>query len=285
MSLDVKNLAVRSVSGLVYAGLLIGAVVLGGLAMAILCSVLAVFASYELNNNTIRRNNPSDWSPTYFIDAASLVFMILGSYFVLEGNDLCVIFLIIMIFLRFFLQIFISQDKPLQSVSLYVFQLFYIGIPLSMLVLTVMAFSSNPWIVVCGLAMIWISDTGAYLVGSLFGRHKLFPRLSPKKSWEGLIGGLIFNIGAAFLYFYVFHLDNFLFITNVQGWIFIGICVTAFSTLGDFFESMIKRSLGIKDFGKIIPGHGGVLDRIDSLLFVVPCVVAAIMIGSRMFIN
>lgn len=283
MSLDKRNFGIRTISGLIYAGLLIGAVVLGPVAMAILMSVLAIGASYEIGSNTIGKDNPDRWTMTWFLDAASLVFLVFSFLAVHDPRFvLCIVLFAVVFFTRFFVQVFIGQYNPLRSISLYTFQLVYIGIPLGLLVAVVGAVSS-PWIVVCALSMIWISDTGAYLVGSLFGRHKLVPMLSPNKSWEGFIGGLVFNIGAAFIFFYCFGLNQGDFISNVQGWIFIGICVTAFATLGDLFESMLKRSLGVKDFGHIIPGHGGILDRIDSLLCVVPCVLAAVGLGAWMF--
>lgn len=283
MALDLKNLSIRTASGLVYAGLLVGAIVLGPLATAILASVLAVVSSYELDHHTVGRENEGRWTMTWIIDATCLVFVIFS--FLAIGNPryvVCCVLLVALIFLRFLVQIFIDQKNPLSSISVFTFQQVYIGVPLGLLVAAVGAVP-NPWIIVCAVAMIWISDTGAYLVGSLFGRHRLFPRLSPKKSWEGFLGGLVFNIGAAFIYFYCFHLDLGEFISNVQGWIYIGMCVTAFATLGDLFESMLKRSLGIKDFGRFIPGHGGVLDRIDSLLCVVPCVILAVGVGAWMF--
>ena len=104
---------------------------------------------------------------------------------------------------------------------------------------------------------IWVNDTGAYLAGSTLGKHKLFPSVSPKKSWEGFIGGLIASTVAAGL---------------LLGWeqAYYGVLISIIATWGDLFESMIKRSVGVKDSGNIIPGHGGILDRIDSLLFVLP---------------
>lgn len=282
MGLDYKNLSVRTISGLVYAGLLVGAIVLGPWAMAIVGSVFAVIACYELEGNSVGRDNPSNWKLTWYIDAAALVFLIFSFAGSNHSTALCACIFIALLFLRFFMQLFIKQENVLKSISLFPFSLLYIGVPLSMLVAAV-ASVSNPWIIVCAIAMIWINDTGAYLVGCTLGSHKMFPRLSPKKSWEGFLGGLAFNIGAAFIFYYCFDLRNNDILANVDGWIFIGLCVTAFATLGDLFESMIKRSLGIKDFGTIIPGHGGVLDRIDSLLFVVPCLVAAIFVGLQMF--
>lgn len=283
MALDKKNLVVRSFSGLVYIGLLIGCIILGPIAITILMALFAIIGAYELEANTVRTYNDSIWIITWTVDAAALFCMVFTAISH-ETRGIFLIILVLLIFFRFFLQIFISQQKPLQSIAVFTLELFYIGAPLTLLALLV-AVIGEPWLIICALAMIWINDTGAYLVGCLTGRHKMFPRLSPKKSWEGFFGGLVFNIGAAFIFFYCFHLgENFPILTNVQGWIFIGICVTVFATLGDLFESMLKRSIGIKDFGNIIPGHGGILDRIDSLLFVVPCLLLFLLLASRMIL-
>jgi phosphatidate cytidylyltransferase len=112
-------------------------------------------------------------------------------------------------------------------------------------------------------ALIWINDTGAYCVGSTMGKHRLCERLSPKKSWEGFFGGMAFCIIASGIYALIAHGDM---LTSIA----FGLLVCVFATWGDLFESMLKRSAGVKDAGNIIPGHGGVLDRIDSLLFVAP---------------
>lgn len=112
--------------------------------------------------------------------------------------------------------------------------------------------------------MLWTNDTGAYLAGRFFGKHKLFERISPKKTWEGSIGGGILTIGVAFiLSVYFTNLDQ----TN---WIVLAILVAVFGGLGDLVESMLKRSLNIKDSGNLLPGHGGILDRFDGLLLSIP---------------
>ncbi len=116
--------------------------------------------------------------------------------------------------------------------------------------------------------LIWLSDTGAFCVGSLMGRHKLFKRISPKKSWEGFFGGLLFCLAAsAFFYFYGNGVFGYLNLWQLLG---MGAVVCVFGTWGDLVESLIKRSLGVKDSGSLLPGHGGILDRIDSLLLVTP---------------
>lgn len=114
------------------------------------------------------------------------------------------------------------------------------------------------------LILVWINDTGAFLAGSALGRHKLFPRISPKKSWEGLIGGTLLTIACAI---WMNRLMGFLAVTD---WIVLAVIVSVFGVYGDLTESLIKRNAGRKDSGTLIPGHGGVLDRIDSMLFVMP---------------
>lgn len=281
MALDKKNLIVRTASGLIYAGLLVGMVIIGSVATAIVLAVFAVIAAYEIESNVLSKHNP-EWINTYVIDAATLATLIFSCMLPHSTGPVGIFIWVILIFTRFFIQVFLKTVNPLKSLSIFAFEQFYIGVPLALFVVIVDLIPEH-WVIVCALSMIWINDTGAYLIGSLAGRHKMFPRLSPKKSWEGFVGGLVFNIGAAFIFFYCFHLNFYPAISNVEGWIFIGMCITAFSTIGDLFESMLKRSIGIKDFGSIIPGHGGVLDRIDSLLCVVPSVVFALILADLMF--
>jgi len=129
---------------------------------------------------------------------------------------------------------------------------------------------------------LWVNDTGAYCVGSLLGRHKLFPRVSPGKSWEGSIGGAVFVLAVAYL---VGWLDNteiadadhaspvFMGMLSIPEWMGLGLVVVVFGTWGDLVESLFKRTLGIKDSGSILPGHGGMLDRFDSSLLAIPAAV------------
>lgn len=121
--------------------------------------------------------------------------------------------------------------------------------------------------VISVLAMIWICDSAAYHVGMAMGRHKLFPRVSPNKSWEGAIAGFIFGVGAAVAAKYIV-LDYL----PTGSAIMIGMIVGVIGQLGDLFESLLKRDAAVKDSSALIPGHGGVLDRFDSLLLVAPCV-------------
>jgi phosphatidate cytidylyltransferase len=136
----------------------------------------------------------------------------------------------------------------------------------------------NKWLMLAVFILLWVNDSGAYIVGSLTakrknGNHKMFPRVSPAKSWEGLIGGFVFDLLAGYIFFRVgwtsdLHLTAYPLLNSLLFALTIGI----FGTLGDLIESLFKRTLGVKDSGKFLPGHGGVLDRFDSLLLAVPVV-------------
>ena len=117
---------------------------------------------------------------------------------------------------------------------------------------------------------LWVSDTGAYCCGSLFGKHKLFPRVSPAKSWEGSIGGGIFVLIAAAMVWYFTGGNDVGSVLTLPVWLGLGLVVVVFGTLGDLVESLFKRTVGIKDSGSILPGHGGMLDRFDSSLMALP---------------
>lgn len=158
----------------------------------------------------------------------------------------------------------------------------YIALPLSML--NVLAFRGTADGVVYSSLLplsvfifLWTNDTGAYLSGSLFGKHKLFPRVSPGKSWEGSIGGgILVIVVAALIGMYEnsdMHATNAEVSLNIAQWIGMGLVVVFFGTWGDLVESLFKRTIGIKDSGNILPGHGGMLDRFDSSLMAIPAAV------------
>lgn len=261
--MDLKKLMTRTLSGIIYCLIFIGAVWLGKygvLALAIILSILACieFAKicHELTAKVI---------PTLILDIAGCVSLAL-----IPIQPIAAFLWFLIILTRFIEQIYVLSDHPLKDLSHSMMSQIYIGGP--MLCMTLISLIWSPQILLAVFFFIWINDTGAFLVGSTIGKHRLFERISPKKSWEGFFGGLIFNIIFAMIFYYFgnkfFEMDKFN--ASMWFWIAFGVMVTVFSTWGDLIESLIKRNLHIKDSGNMIPGHGGILDRIDSLLLVLP---------------
>ena len=176
-------------------------------------------------------------------------------------------------------ELYLKAKDPINNWAYTMLSQLYIALPLSLL--NVLAFRSNGYDIQYTYLMplsvfvfLWINDAGAYCVGSLLGRHKLFPRISPGKSWEGSIGGAVLVVAAAVLIWYYtdFYDVNDLGLTAYE-WAGLGLVVVVFGTWGDLIESLFKRTLGIKDSGNVLPGHGGMLDRFDSTLMAVPAAV------------
>lgn len=176
-------------------------------------------------------------------------------------------------------ELYLKQQDPIHDWAYTMMSQLYIALPFSLL--NVLAFQSvgsdivYTWHVPLAVfVFLWINDTGAYLCGSMLGRHKLFPRISPGKSWEGSIGGGILVVAVAVLLWYLteqYGVNDLQ--LNAIEWAGLGLTVVVFGTWGDLIESLFKRTLGIKDSGNILPGHGGMLDRFDSSLLAIPAAV------------
>ncbi len=177
---------------------------------------------------------------------------------------------LMMIFFTFFIELFRKKENPFTNISYTILGNLYVVLPFAMLYhlayLTTEDSSYDYQIILGYFLLLWTSDTGAYLSGKFLGKHKLFERISPKKTWEGSIGALILTLIVSYVISIYF---TNLSITN---WIVLAILIVVFGGLGDLVESMLKRSLKIKDSGNILPGHGGILDRFDGLLLSVPFV-------------
>lgn len=179
------------------------------------------------------------------------------------------IFVLVLLFPALFLaliyELYSAAENPFANVGLIILGMIYIGIPFSLV--EILAFHEGDFqgMTIFGILLLtWANDTGAYLIGSQIGKRKLFERISPKKTWEGSIGGMIVTILIALLMHQLYGSISW------ERWVGLAIIVSVFGTFGDLVESMLKRSSGKKDSGNILPGHGGILDRFDAFIFVIP---------------
>ena len=204
------------------------------------------------------------------LGGAYLFLAIMGFCIDAAGSKIFIPYLILIIYLMVS-ELYLKKKNPVLNWAYSMLSQMYIALPFAML--NVLAFqndpeassvSYNPILPLSIFVFLWLNDTGAYCFGSLFGKHRLFERISPKKSWEGSIGGGIVAIASSFVFAYYFPI-----MTSAE-WAGLALVVVIFGTWGDLTESLLKRQLQIKDSGSILPGHGGMLDRFDSSLMAIP---------------
>ena len=170
-------------------------------------------------------------------------------------------------------QLWKQSEQPFRDAAYTMVPMLYVGIPLSLMLMIVSDSASGVLLVMMLVAMVWVNDSGAYIGGSLMGKHKMWMRHSPGKTWEGTIFGTLVTILLAVFVGPLVCPDI------VWGhWLVLGLICSVVDTLGDLVESMLKRSVGVKDSGNIMPGHGGFLDRFDSLLIIMPFAYAYIVL-------
>lgn len=267
-----KNLLLRSVSGIVYVGVIVAGLVLGQWAFAGMCALFVILAIAEFNRLCSHADNGEVKKITMFLDILGALVLVGASFVhfsgVLSVSPMMLLLPYVMyVIMRLVAQLYVHNESALVGLSSSFMGQIYVAAPF--VLMNMLYFDlATPHLLLAMFIMIWLNDTGAYLVGSTMGRHRLFQRISPKKSWEGFWGGMIFAVGSAFVFHYGFP-DYF---AGAELWqlVGLGVIVSAFATWGDLVESLIKRTIGVKDSGNMIPGHGGILDRIDSLLLVVP---------------
>ena len=259
----VKKFIIRAISGILYGVLIIASLVIDNeLLFDILFGLIAVLGIHEFNHLMSAEGRNIEKS----LDAVGgLLLFLVPVIWVIGGSTLGIGLYLAYLVARLVVQLYIKQGNPLISLSASLMGQVYVALPLS--ILSSLYHFVGQYMVLAMFAFIWISDTGAYMVGCLIGKHRLFERISPKKSWEGFFGGLGLSIIIAALAAR-FIPDGYVLLSGYAQWIVFAVLVTIFSTWGDLCESLIKRTVGVKDSGKLIPGHGGILDRIDSLLLV-----------------
>lgn len=258
-----KDLLLRSLSGLLYVTLLVICLSLDApYAFLILFFVFGIIALIEFNK-LIQLKSPIPF--LLFV----IIYIVFGYWQTAINSDLGLdeatqILMVLTIFVNLFLvkDLFSKKIIPLFYTKRFILTTFYLSS--GFVFATLIASIFSPKILLGCFILVWVNDSFAYLVGKNFGKQKLFEKISPKKTVEGFLGGLLFTCIASYFISYVSNTISF---TN---WLFLGIIVAVFGTLGDLIESKFKRQANVKDSGNIMPGHGGLLDRLDSIIFASP---------------
>jgi phosphatidate cytidylyltransferase len=257
----------RAITGFFFIVVMLGSVLLGSVpffAFYLLLSLFCLYEFYGLNDKSGIRPN----KVTGFINAA-FIYIIFAFITHQDSPILTKIVMLLSLTLSavFIQELFKISVAPFTNIAYTFAGLIFVIIPFTFFhALGYLGVNFNFHIPLGFLLMLWANDTGAYLVGMSIGRTKLFERHSPKKTWEGFIGGVVISAGVGLI------LSHFFTELNWKHWVSMGILISCFGTLGDLVESMFKRSINIKDSGSILPGHGGLLDRFDGFLLAAPIV-------------
>lgn len=266
-----KNFIQRAITGIIFVAVLIGCIIGSPFSFGILFAIISGMATYEFCN-LVNKLEDVDINRNICILGSVFLFFCFF-YYGINPTDtgIFIPYLILLAYLMIS-ELYLKKSNPIHNWAYSMLSQVYVGLPFALL--NVLAFQSieatSYYQFILPLSIfifIWINDTGAYCTGMLFGKHRLFERISPKKSWEGSIGGAVFCIAAAFA------LAHWVPVMNTMGWIGMALTVVIFGTWGDLTESLMKRHLGIKDSGNILPGHGGMLDRFDSAIMAIPATV------------
>lgn len=268
-----KNFIQRAITGLIFVAVLIGCMVGGPLSFGALFCIISALATAEFCN-LMNQQEGVNMNRNICILASITLFLCFFYYGMNPSSTgIFIPYLAIIIYLMIS-ELYLKKKHPIHSWAYAMFSQMYVGLPFALL--NVLAFqttetaSTSQYLFILPLSIFafnWVNDTGAYCTGMLLGKHPLFKRISPKKSWEGSIGGAVFSVAASFA------LAHFFPIMPTAAWVGMAITVVVFGTWGDLTESLMKRHLGIKDSGNILPGHGGMLDRFDSAIMAIPAAV------------
>ncbi len=271
-----SNLIQRSITGFFFVIVLLSGIIFGKYTFIALFMVITCISLWEFYSMTEK----SGLRPQKLIGtlAGTAFFLISSLYLQRVLPQSYVIFLFPMLFLIMILEIYKPSDKPITNTAITLLGIFYLSMPLVLLnylaypppLGSTNAIGYNPNIILGFFFLMWTNDSFAYLTGVKIGKHKLFESISPKKTWEGSIGGALFTFIASFILAHYFHELRLL------DWVIMALLITIFGTLGDLVQSNFKRSLNLKDSGTLLPGHGGILDRLDSVFIASPFVFAYI---------
>ncbi len=259
----------RSLTGAIFVLVLVGSILFHPISFGLLFAFIIVLGMNEFYSliKTKKSIHPQKYLGILFgVLLFSATFLHARNYL----NSSLFILIIPALAGLFLVELYRNKPNPFENIAFTILGIIYIAVPFSFLPYLLyhdtLTFAFKPEIVLGYFVLIWTNDTGAYLTGITIGKHPLFKRISPKKSWEGFIGGMLFTVAISLL------VSKFSHELNPYHWMAVAAIIAVFGVLGDLVESMLKRSLDVKDSGNILPGHGGILDRFDSILISSPFV-------------
>lgn len=262
-----SNLQLRIITGLIGALMLIGGVYYNAYTFGLLFLAVTLLSTWEFYALCrMDSHTPLRWLGTVLGGAVYvLTFMV-----VQEHMTPSVFLLLFPLFtLVYFFKLYSKEKKPFTNIAYTFLGILYVALPFSLFQYIAFTQGEYHWQLVAGfLFLLWASDTGAYFAGTYFGKRKLFERVSPKKSWEGSLGGLVTSVATSLV------LGQYFTMLATWQWLVCSILIVVAGTYGDLVESLFKRSISIKDSGSLLPGHGGFLDRFDGLLLSSPYIAA-----------
>lgn len=270
--LNIKDLITRAGTGIIYILVILLGVMGGRFSFMVVFGAILGVALFEFYR-MVEKDTSHAISKIFNITLGGLIFISAFLYLEEVSSYALPVMLLVYLLILIASTVFIRRDDILHGIIYSVFGQMYITMPLSLLMLISYTYQDNltvegyDWVPILAMfVFIWVNDTAAYFIGSLTGRHKLIEHISPKKSVEGFVAGTLFTLLSSLIFAHLYPEYSTPF------WMGFALIVALFGTLGDLFESLIKRTCNVKDAGDLIPGHGGILDRIDSLLVAVPAV-------------
>ena len=265
-----NTMLVRILTGAAFGIILLGAILYGHTSFAALFTLVSMLAVNEMSN-LIHEYKKTTFSTLIAVIGGGYLFFTLYAITHLGITNYTALFapyLLLMVY-AFVRELYKKEGSSLDNYAYFVLTQLYAALPFALLnVLSTVGAEGGTYSHMLPLAIfvfIWCNDSGAYFVGCSIGRHKMWERVSPKKTWEGTIGGVVVAMIAGYV------MSVFFTQMNVWQWMGLAAVVAVSGTYGDLIESCMKREMGIKDSGNILPGHGGMLDRFDSTILAVPC--------------
>lgn len=264
-----KNLLVRTLTGLIFITFVIGAILWSPWAFFILFCITTFLASFEFFHLIF--GNSKNGFGIFTAVIATAVFSVISTSFLIPELSFSLTFVVPLILLLPIVALLSHQAiESAKKITVSLMSVLLVAIPFSTMfgIGVFEGKEQGKWLLLAFFLTIWSYDIFAYLTGGAFGKHKMHKTISPQKSWEGAFGGLIFSLVCCYVFY------RFTDILSLWQWLGFGIIVSVVGTFGDLSESLLKRSLHTKDSGKILPGHGGLLDRFDSTFFAAPFILA-----------